>query len=117
MIAGFNIHNIIYLYVLQLNTHVRPSLTFETKIITVKVPEKVKWPATLGGWWQKWSLFQSTKSFLHNLYWDLKPRSILATHAFDLVGIKRSWHITEGGSVIVGVERVSVTNRYPACKA
>ena len=25
--------------------------------------------------------------------------------------------IAEGGSVIVGVERVSVTNRYPACKA
>ena len=49
--------------------------------------------------------------------WDYKPRSILATHAFDLGGIKRSWHSTEGGSVIVGVERVSVTNRYPACKA
>ena len=33
--------------------------------------------------------------------WDFKPRSILATHAFDLVGIKRSWHFTEGGSVIM----------------
>ena len=49
--------------------------------------------------------------------WDFKPRSFLATHAFDLVGIKRSWHSTEGGSVIVGLERVSVTNRYPAYKA
>ena len=49
--------------------------------------------------------------------WDFKPRSILATHAFDLVGIKRSWHSTDGGSVIVDVERVSVTNRYPACKS
>ena len=39
--------------------------------------------------------------------WDFKPRFILATHAFDLVGIKRSWHSTQGGSVIVGVERVS----------
>ena len=28
--------------------------------------------------------------------------------------IKRSWHFTEGGSVIVAVERVSVTNIYPA---
>ena len=27
----------------------------------------------------------------------------------NLVGIKKSWHSTEGGSVIVGVERVSVT--------
>ena len=39
----------------------------------------------------------------------------MATHAFDLVGIKRSWHSTEGGFVIVGVERVSDTNRYPTC--
>ena len=39
----------------------------------------------------------------------------LDTHAFDLVGIKRSWHSTEGASVIVGVERVSVTYRQPAC--
>ena len=42
-------------------------------------------------------------------------RSILATHAFDLVGIKRSWHCTEGGSVIVGVKRVSATYRQPTC--
>ena len=48
--------------------------------------------------------------------WDLKPRSNLVTHAIDLVGIKRSWHSIKGGSVIVGVERVSVTNRYPTCK-
>ena len=32
--------------------------------------------------------------------WNFKPRSILATHAFDQVGIKRSWHSIEGGSVI-----------------
>ena len=38
------------------------------------------------------------------------------THAFDLARIKRFWHSTEGGSVIAGVERVSVTNRYPVCK-
>ena len=30
-------------------------------------------------------------------------------------GIKRSWHSTEGNSIVVGVERVSVTCRYPAC--
>ena len=48
--------------------------------------------------------------------WDFKPRSILVTHAFDLVGIKRSWHSTEGGFVIVGVERVSVTNKFPSFK-
>ena len=47
--------------------------------------------------------------------WEFKPRFILTTHAFDLVKFKRSWHSTEDGSVIVGVERVSVTNRYPAC--
>ena len=47
---------------------------------------------------------------------DFKPRYILATHAFDLVGINRSWHSIEGGSEIFGVERVSVTNRYPECK-
>ena len=50
-----------------------------------------------------------------SVVWGLKLRSILATHAFDLVGMKRSWHSTEGGSVTVGVERVSVINRYPAC--
>ena len=44
--------------------------------------------------------------------WDFKPRSILTTtHAFDLVIIKRSWHSTEGGSDVVGVERVSVTKQ------
>ena len=43
--------------------------------------------------------------------WDFKSRTILATHTFDLVDIKRSWHSTEGGSVIVGVERVSVTKQ------
>ena len=42
---------------------------------------------------------------------DFKPRSILATQAFDLFGIKRSWHSTERGSKIVGVERVSVTKQ------
>ena len=46
---------------------------------------------------------------------DIKPRSILATHAFNLFGIKISWHSTKGGSVLVGVERVSVINRYPVC--
>ena len=30
--------------------------------------------------------------------WDFKPRSILATHAFEQIGIKRSWHSTEDGS-------------------
>ena len=34
---------------------------------------------------------------------------------YIMLGSKRSWHSTEGGSVIVGVERVSVTDRYPAC--
>ena len=36
-----------------------------------------------------------------------KARSILATHAFDLVGIKRSWHSIEGGSVKICVENAS----------
>ena len=53
--------------------------------------------------------------------WDFKPSKSKVysgyTHALDLVGIKRSWHSTEGDFAIVGVERVSVTNRYPACKA
>ena len=47
--------------------------------------------------------------------WDFKLRSVLTTHAFDLVRIKRSWHSTKDGSEVVGIERVSVTNRYPAC--
>ena len=46
--------------------------------------------------------------------WDFNPRSILATHAFNLIRIKRSWHYTEGGSKIVGVERVSVTKQIPS---
>ena len=54
-------------------------------------------------------------SLLRLFGWDYKPRSILASHAFDLVRIKRPWHSTEDGSEIVGVERVSVKNRYPAC--
>ena len=29
----------------------------------------------------------------------------LARHAFNLLGIKRSWHSTESGSAIVGVEQ------------
>ena len=40
--------------------------------------------------------------------WDLKERSILATHAFI---IKRSWHSNGNGSVNVCVERVSVISR------
>ena len=46
--------------------------------------------------------------------WDLKPRFILATHAFDLVGTKISWHSSEGRSEIVGVERVSITIQIPS---
>ena len=47
--------------------------------------------------------------------WVFKRRFILAEYEFDLVGIKKSWHSTEGGSIIVDIGRVSVTNRYPAC--
>ena len=46
--------------------------------------------------------------------WDFKPRSILAAHAFNLVGIKRSLHSTEGGAEIVGVEKVRVTKQIPS---
>ena len=44
---------------------------------------------------------------------DYKPRSILATNSI-WHRIKRSWHSIEGAYVIVGVERVSFTCRYPA---
>ena len=37
--------------------------------------------------------------------WDFKPRSVLAIHAFDLIGIKRSCHSTKGGFVIAGVDK------------
>ena len=65
-------------------------------------------------------LIQEDLYLLAQLFrWDVKPRSILATYAFNLIGIKRSWHSTAGGSVVLGLERVTVTNvnRYPICKA
>ena len=40
--------------------------------------------------------------------------TFLASHAFDLVAIKRSWHSTKDGSEIVGVESVSVTKWIPS---
>ena len=44
---------------------------------------------------------------------NFKLRSILATHAFNLVEIKRSWH-TEDGSETVGDLNVSVTIQIPS---
>ena len=38
----------------------------------------------------------------------------LVTYAFGLVGIKRYWNSTEGGSKLLGVERVSVTKQIPS---
>ena len=43
-------------------------------------------------------------------------RGIFGLHMHSIwQGIKRSWHSMEGGSVTVGVEKVSVTYRQPAC--
>ena len=48
---------------------------------------------------------------------DFKPRAILATHAFDVTGIKRFWHFTKDGSEInlVGiVKAMPVTKQIPS---